>query len=135
MSQRSMVTEYHTLKKIDNSRLVRATSPAGVRDLWRRLAVGAAIAACLWFYAWQHFECIQVRYQIEQLESQRTQAAQLNQQLHLEVATLRAPSRVDSIARNQLGLTIAVPAELAPAQSSGDTVLAEARTSALASRP
>ena len=34
----------------------------------------AAIAACLLFYAWQHFECIQIRYQIEQLESERTQA-------------------------------------------------------------
>jgi cell division protein FtsL len=128
-------TEYHTLKTIDNSRLVRATSPASQRDLCRRLAVGAAIAACLWFYTWQHFECIQIRYQIEQLESQRTQAVQLNQQLHLEVATLRAPSRVDSIARNELGLTIAAPAELAPAQSSGDTVLADARASAPPSRP
>ena len=129
------MTEYHTRKTIDNSRLVRATSAAGLRDLWRRLAIGAALAAFLWFYAWQHFECIQIRYQIEQLESQRTQAAELNQQLHLEMATLRSPSRVDSIARNQLGLTIAAPAEFAPAQSSGDTVLADARTSPPAPRP
>jgi cell division protein FtsL len=129
------VTEYHTLKKIDNSRLVRATSPAGLRDLGRRLAIGAAVAACLWFYAWQHFECIQIRYQIEQLESQRTQAVQLNEQLHVEVATLRSPSRVDSIARNELGLTVPAPAEIAPAQSLGDTVLADARTSAPAPRP
>ena len=43
------------------------------------------------FYAWQHFECIQIRYQMEQLESQRAQAVELNQQLHLEVATLRSP--------------------------------------------
>jgi len=135
VNQYQNVTEYHTLKQIDNSRLVRATSPAGTRELCRRLVVGAAIAACLWFYTWQHFECIQIRYQIEQLESEHTQAVQLNQQLHLEVATLRSPSRVDSIARNELGLTMSAPAELAPAQSSGDTVLADARTSAFVPRP
>jgi cell division protein FtsL len=129
------VTEYHTIKKIDNSRLVRPTSSAGLRDLWRRLAAGAGIAACLWFYAWQHFECIQIRYQIEQLQAQRTQAAQLDQQLHLEVATLRSPSRVDSIARNDLGLTVPVPAEVAPAQGMGDTVLADYRMPAAAPRP
>jgi cell division protein FtsL len=129
------VTEYYTVKKIDNSRLVRATSSAGLRDLSRRLAAGAGLAACLWFYAWQHFECIQIRYQIEQLEAQRTQAAQLDEQLHLEVATLRSPSRVDSIARNELGLTVPVPAEIAPAQGLGDTVLADYRGPAAAPRP
>jgi cell division protein FtsL len=129
------MTEYHTIKRIDNSRLVRATSPAGLRDFWRRLAVGAAIAGCLLFYTWQHFECIQVRYQIEQIETQRTQAAELNQQLHLEVATLESPLRVDSIARNELGLTVPVPAQLAPTQGMGDTVLADYRVSAAAPRP
>jgi cell division protein FtsL len=129
------MTEYHTLKSIDNSRLVRPTSAAGMRDFWRRLAVGAGLAACLGLYTWQHFECIQTRYQIEQMESQRTQAAQLNQQLHLEVATLESPMRVDLIARNDLGLTVPVPAEVAPTQGMGDTVLADARVSAVVPRP
>ncbi len=39
------------------------------------MAVGAALAACLLFYAWQHFECIQIRYQLEQLQTERAQAA------------------------------------------------------------
>ena len=129
------MTEYHTLKRIDNSRLVRATSPAGMRDFWRRLGIGAAIAACLCFYAWQHFECIQIRYQIEQLESQRIQAMELDQQLHLEVATLESPMRVDSIARNEPGLTVPAPAEIVPTEGMGDTVLADARVSAAAPRP
>ena len=46
------------------------------------------MAACLLFYAWQHFECIQLRYQIEQLNRSASKSAQLNQQLHVEVATL-----------------------------------------------
>jgi cell division protein FtsL len=122
------MTEYYTVKRIDNSRLSRPAAPAQLRDFWRRVAAGSALAGCLMFYVWQHFECIQLRYQIEQLEQQRTQAAQLNQQLHVEVATLRAPGRVDSIARNQLGLTIAVPGQVAPVDASSDAIVAQART-------
>lgn len=122
------MTEYYTVKRIDNSRLSRPAAPAQLRDFWRRVAAGSALACCMIFYVWQHFDCIQMRYQIEQLEQQRTQAAQLNQQLHVEVATLRAPGRVDSIARNQLGLTISVPGQVAPADASSDAIVAQART-------
>lgn len=128
-------TEYHTIKQIDNSRLARPANPARLRDFWRRLAVGAALASCTLFYAWQHFESIQLQYELEHLDSQRSQAAQLNQQLQLEVATLRSPSRVDSIARNQLGLTIPVPAQVAPSEGASDAVVAEARPIGWDSRP
>jgi cell division protein FtsL len=128
-------TEYHTVKQIDNSRLVRPTHPARLRDFWRRLAVGVALAGCMLFYAWQHFESIQQRYEIEQLDAQRAQAAELNQQLQLEVATLRSPERVDSIARNSLGLTVPVPAQMAPVEGGSDAVVAEARPVAFVSRP
>src|ERR1700693_2247749 len=99
-----VMTEFHTVKSIDNSRLLRPAPAARLRDLWRRLGAAAALAACVLFYAWQHFECIQIRYQLERLQSERAQTAELNQQLHLEVATLRSPMRVDAIARNQRGL-------------------------------
>jgi cell division protein FtsL len=127
--------DYHTVKRIDNTRLARPSSPARLRDLWKLCAVGAALAACLLTYAWQHFECIQIRYQVEQLESQRTKAAQLNQQLHLEVASLRSPSRVDAIARNQLGLTVPAPGQVAPADEPGDAVVAQAQAVPQISRP
>jgi cell division protein FtsL len=129
------MTEYFTIKKIDNSRLVRPAPPARLHDFWRRVAVGAAMAGCLLSYAWQHFQCIQLRYQVEQLESRRAQAAELNQQLHLEVATLRSPMRVDSIARQKLGLTVPVPGQVAPAEGPSDAVLAETRAVAQPSRP
>ena len=127
--------EYFTIKRIDNSRLARPVAVAHVRDFWQRVAVGSAMAACLFFYAWQHFECIQIRYQLEQLDSQRAQAAELNQQLHLEVATLRSPMRVDEIARGQLGLTVPVPGQVAPDQGAGDTVLADARPVTQSTQP
>jgi cell division protein FtsL len=129
------MTEYHTVKRIDNTRLVRSAAPSRLRDLGRLCAGAAAIAACLLFYVWQHFECIQIRYKVEQLESQRAKTVQLNEQLHLEVAALRSPMRVDSIARNQLGLTVPVPGQAVPADTPSDAVVAQARTSFQITRP
>lgn len=128
------MTEYYTVKRIDNSRLVRPMAPGRVREFWKRLVAGLAIAGCLLVYAWQHFECIQLRYNMEQLETQRAQAAELHRELQLEVATLRSPMRVDAIARN-LGLTVPVPGQVAPAQAPSDAVLAEARAAVQLSRP
>jgi cell division protein FtsL len=121
------MTEYHTLKHIDNSRLVRFAPPAELNGFWRRVGVGAAMAACLLFYAWQHFECIQIRYRIAQLDAQRTRSAELNEQLNLEIATLRSPMRVDAIARNQLGLTVPVPGQVSPVETPSSAMLADAR--------
>lgn len=127
------MTQYFTIKRIDNSRLMRPAPAARLRDFWRRVLVGAAIAACLLFYAWQHFECIQLQYKLEQLESQRAKAAELNQQLHLEVATLRSPMRVDAIARGRLGLTVPVPGQVPPQEGPAEAVVAQTRA-AMASR-
>ena len=74
----SHTTQYHTVKRIDNSRLARPTPKARLNDCWRTVAIGAAMAACLLSYAWQHFECIQLHYQLEQLQTARAQALELN---------------------------------------------------------
>jgi cell division protein FtsL len=121
------VTEFHTLKPIDNSRLVRAVSPNRLRETARLLALGGLVAAVALLYAWQHFACIQLRYQLESLKSQRAQAVELNQELRLEVAGLRAPSRIDQIARRQLGLTAPTAGQVAPFEAPSEAVLAEMR--------
>ncbi len=121
------MTEFHTLKPIDNSRVVRPVSPHRVRETVRLLALGGLVAAVALLYAWQHFACIQLRYQVESLKSQRSQAAELNQELRLEVAGLRAPSRIDQIARRQLGLTVPAAGQVAPFETPSEAVLAEMR--------
>lgn len=92
------------------------------------------MAACLLSYAWQHFECIQIHYQLEQLQTARAQAVELNQQLHLEDATLRAPGRIDTYARKHLGLTVAAPGQQSSADAS-DAVVAQARAGGQVVRP
>jgi len=128
------MTEYFTIKRIDNSRLVRPMEAARLKDFWRRVAVGGAIAACLLIYAWQHFECIQMRYQIQALEETRAKSAQLNRELHVQAAELRSPARIAKMAA-ELGLTVPTPGQVAPAESASDAVLAQARAVVQPQRP
>src|SRR6266851_2704252 len=104
------MTEFFTVKQIDNSRLVRPMAPNRMRECARLVLLGGLIALCAFLYAWQHFEAIQLRYHLESLRGERTQAAELNQELKLEVAGPPVPGQV-------------APMDLPPG-----AVLAEART-------
>jgi cell division protein FtsL len=120
------MSEFYTVKHIDNSRVVRIIAPNHMRECARVVLLGGLIALCAFLYAWQHFETIQLRYQLESLRSERAQATELNQELKLEVAGLRAPERIDMIARRQLGLTAPVPGQVAPMDLPPNAVMAEA---------
>jgi cell division protein FtsL len=123
------MTEYLTRKRIDNSRLVRQMAPNRLADYARVAALGGIIAAGGLLYAWQHFQCLELGYRLEELKSARAQAVELNQQLKLEAAALSSPMRIDAIARQQLGLTAPVPGQVAPVEGPREAVLARARYS------
>ena len=127
------MSEFFTVKHIDNSRLARPMDPNRMRECARLVFLGGLLALCVLLYAWQHFETIQLRYQLESLRGESSQAAELNQELKLEVAGLRAPGRIDVIARRQLGLTAPVPGQVAPMDLPPNAVLAEARPASIQS--
>ena len=121
------MTEFYTVKQIDNSRLVRVVAPNHLRECARVVLLSGLIALGAFLYAWQHFETIQLRYQLESMRSERAQATELNQELKLEIAGLRAPERIDMIARRQLGLDAPVAGQVAPMDLPPNAVIAEAR--------
>ena len=95
--------EFYTVKRIDNSRLVRHMEPAKMRNLLRTAALGGVIAVFFMLYVYQHFRCIDMSFQLEDLKGKQVQAAELNGKLKLEIATLRDPHRIDVIAQHELG--------------------------------
>ena len=97
--------EFYTVKRIDNSRLVRRVEPVKMRNLYKTVALGSIIAAFCMLYTYQHFRCIDMSFQLEDVKAKTVQAQALNSKLKLEIATLRDPRRIDVIARNHLGLT------------------------------
>jgi cell division protein FtsL len=106
------VREFQTVKRIDNSRLVRHVEPVKLRYYYRTLALGSIVAAFFMLYIYQHFRCIDLSFQLEEVKAKQVQAATLNSSLKLEIASLRNPMRIDIIARRQLGLTEPLPTQI-----------------------
>jgi len=105
-------TEFHTVKRIDNSRLVRPAEPVRLQGFYRTAGWGALVAVFLMFYVYQHFRCIDLSFQLEDLKARQTKMSALNSELRLEIEGLRDPRRIDVIARRQLGLTEPLPTQV-----------------------
>jgi cell division protein FtsB len=104
--------EFRTVKRIDNSRLVRHVEPAKQKNLLKTVGLGGVVAVFFLFYIFQHFRCIDLSFALEDLKAQQVRAAALNSELKLEIANLRDPMRIDVIARRQLGLTQPLPMQV-----------------------
>ncbi|MGC1906080.1 MAG: septum formation initiator family protein [Candidatus Acidiferrum sp.] len=107
-----VATQFHTVKRIDNSRLVRNVQPVRLQSFYRTAGLGALIAAFLMMYIYQHFRCIDLSFQLEDLKAKESLSTQLNSELKLEIEGLRDPRRIDVIARRQLGLTQPMPTQV-----------------------
>jgi len=119
--------EFRTVKRIDNSRLVRNMEPAKQKNLFRTAGLGGVVAIFFLFYIFQHFRCIDLSFQLEDLRTRQTQAAALNSELKLEIANLRDPMRIDVIARKQLGLTEPLPTQMREYEAPSGMQVAAAR--------
>jgi cell division protein FtsB len=119
--------EFFTVKKIDNSRLVRNIDPARMRNLWRAVALGSVVAAFFTLYIYQHFRCIDLSFQLEALKADEMKATALNSELKLEIAGLRNPMRIDVIARRRLGLTEPLPTQVQEYEEPAGAEVAAAR--------
>lgn len=111
MSKKKSVAmrDFRTVKRIDNSRLVRHAEPARQKNLYKTVGLGGIVAMFFLFYIFQHFRCIDLSFQLEDLKARQAKASALNSELKLEIANLRDPMRIDVIARRQLGLTQPLP--------------------------
>ena len=104
--------QFYFLKRIDNSRLRREVDPAKRRECYSLLGLGILVFLFGLLFAWQHFECVQYGYQIEQLKAQRAALEEWSHQLRLEHASLADPQRIDRLARGELGLASPAPQQV-----------------------
>jgi cell division protein FtsL len=119
--------EFQTVKRIDNSRLVRHVEPVKMRNLYRTAALGGIVAMFFMLYIYQHFRCIDLSFQLEDVKGKQSEAASLNSSLKLEIASLRNPMRIDVIARRQLGLTEPLPTQVQEYDAPSGAEVAAAR--------
>jgi len=77
------------------------------------LSLLIAILVCsLIFFVWARLQVTYLGYQISQANSEHKQLLKLNKQMKLEVASLKSLSRIESIAKKQLGLTNPEPGQM-----------------------
>jgi cell division protein FtsL len=125
--KRRAVREFQTVKRIDNSRLMRHVEPVKLRYYYRTLALGTLVAALFMLYIYQHFRCIDLSFQLEEVKAKQVEMTTLNSSLKLEIASLRNPMRIDVIARRQLGLTEPLPTQVREYDAPAGAQVAAAR--------
>ena len=119
--------EFQTVKMIDNSRLVRHVEPVKMRNYYRTVGLGGIVAAFFMLYIYQHFRCIDLSFQLEDLKARQTKMSAFNSELRLEIEGLRDPRRIDVIARRQLGLTEPLPTQVQEYDAPSDSEVAAVR--------
>ena len=78
--------------------------------LWRNRRAFAVIALFLWIlvgaftYVWCRVQVVNLGYRLSEAHRVHSRLVDDNKKLHLELARLRAPERVEQVATRQLGL-------------------------------
>lgn len=127
-ARRGPTPEVFFAKKIDNSRLSKASDPVRNQQM-RKFAVVMGMLLCLLLlYGWQHFSSIEYGYSIAQQQHELFQLQQTNYHLRLTEAQLNSPGRINRLA-SQLGLAAPEPGQVVYPDGSPDSnasTLAEA---------
>ena len=104
--------EYAIKKDVRNNPIVRQIDQARQQQLLRAAGIGALLVTVLLFSAWQHFELVRHGYLMERLQQERAAEEELNRHLKLEIATLRAPKRIEETATRTLHMVDPKPADV-----------------------
>ena len=67
------------------------------------LAVALVFLACSLFYVWWHHQIISLGYEISQKSQEEQALLKENKKLRLELAALKSPKRIESMALKELG--------------------------------
>jgi cell division protein FtsL len=64
------------------------------------------------FFVWSRVQAINLEYDISSFERHLREVRQESRQLRLEAASLRNPSRIEEVAKNELGLGLPAPEQV-----------------------
>lgn len=103
--------EFFFVKRIDNSRLVKAPDPVRAHQIQLFSYAMAALLLLVMVYGLQHFKAIESGYSVEAEKQALDQLREENRQLRLTEAQLTQPGRIDPMAR-ELGLMEPQPGQV-----------------------
>jgi cell division protein FtsL len=94
---------------VDNSQVVRQVDPRTRREIWGLILLIAVLAGAVGLYAWPALEIRRAGLAAIELEQEKERLLEENRKLSLEKAALANLSRVETIARRDLGLQAPAP--------------------------
>ena len=86
--------------------------PRRIDSLLPALLVCGALATTGIFHAWQRVEGIRLGYRLGEVTSEHRSLLRSNEHLRLELATLKAPSRIEKLARESFGMAPPRPGQV-----------------------
>ena len=93
-----------------SSKRKKKSAKEKIASKWRQRRLTTVIAVFLWLllsgfgYVWCRVEVVELGYQLSDTHQLHTRLLNDNKKLHLELARLKAPERVQRIAIEKLGL-------------------------------
>jgi cell division protein FtsL len=99
-------------KAVRNEQLVRELDRKRHRELFWVAFLGVVLTAAVIVYAWPHFEMIRLGYRLEELRERRDELVEAKHHLELQRATETDPARIESIAKNELGMVYPGPEQI-----------------------
>jgi cell division protein FtsL len=94
---------------VDNSQVVRQVDPRTRREVWGLILLIAVLAGAVGLYAWPALEIRRAGLAAIELEQEKERLLEENRKLSLEKAALENLSRVETIARRDMGLQAPTP--------------------------
>ena len=64
------------------------------------------------FLVWSHIQIVNIGYGISEANKEKKELLQLNNELRLEIATLKSPHYIENIAKKKLGLRFPKPCQV-----------------------
>ncbi len=83
-----------------------------IKEMIPALVVCGALAATGLFHTWQRVDGIRLSYRLSEVTAEHQALLRSNEHLRLEVATLKAPSRIERLARENLGMLPPRPSQV-----------------------
>ena len=93
---------YAIKKDVRNNPVVREVDAERHRELWRSTLIGLLLVAVLVFSVWRRAEQLADGYDQSDLRRQLADEEQLNLELRTTLEELRAPQRIEDLAKQRL---------------------------------
>ena len=114
--------EIHFEKSLNNLNLVQEADVGQRREFLIVTALVILMALGILAYGWQHYQNLDLGYQIEAAEKERVQLTRTRDKLRIEHQSLRSSGNIDARAR-RMGLVELAPGQLiaASGKTSGES--------------